>query len=140
MEGKQVHGAKQRITLERHYKATAAELWDLWTTKDGIEEWWGPDGFSVTVHELELRVGGTFYYAMSATEGPQMRFGVGARFRLAARDRNLRASRGESLGDREANPARASGDDRHPAGQVVQVMELLAVHGTPSIWNNAVLL
>lgn len=74
MEGKQTHSAKQRITLERHYKATAAELWELWTTKDGIEDWWGPDGFSVTVHELDVRAGGTFYYAMSATEGPQMEF------------------------------------------------------------------
>jgi uncharacterized protein YndB with AHSA1/START domain len=74
MEGRQVHSAKQRITFERHYKASAAELWEMWTTKEGIEEWWGPDGFSVTVHELELRAGGTFYYAMTASETPQIEF------------------------------------------------------------------
>ena len=22
------------------------DVWDLWTTKEGIESWWGPDGFS----------------------------------------------------------------------------------------------
>ena len=67
-------GAKRRITLERHYKATVEEVWELWTTKEGIEEWWGPDGFAVKVHVLELRAGGTFEYAMSAVEPPQIEF------------------------------------------------------------------
>jgi len=67
--------AKQRITFERHYKgATVADVWELWTTKEGIEEWWGPDGFSVKVHELDLRVGGRLDYAMTATELPQVEF------------------------------------------------------------------
>jgi uncharacterized protein YndB with AHSA1/START domain len=67
--------AKQRITLERHYKkASVADVWELLTTKEGIEEWWGPDGFSVTVHELDLRVGGALNYAMSATSPPQIEF------------------------------------------------------------------
>ena len=49
--GKQA--SKQRITFERHYKnATVADVWELWTTKEGIEEWWGPDGFYVTVQTL----------------------------------------------------------------------------------------
>jgi len=74
-EGKQApQGEKQRITLERFYKASIEEVWELWTTKDGIEEWWGPDGFAVTVQRLELRVGGAFEYVMTATDGPQIEF------------------------------------------------------------------
>ena len=26
------------------------DVWALWTTKDGVESWWGPEGFGVTVH------------------------------------------------------------------------------------------
>jgi len=74
VEGMHAPGAKQRITFERNYKASAAEVWELWTTKDGIEEWWGPDGFSVEVFELELRVGGALYYTMTATDPPQVEF------------------------------------------------------------------
>jgi uncharacterized protein YndB with AHSA1/START domain len=67
--------SKQRLTLERHYQhATASDVWELWTTKEGIEEWWGPDGFSVTVQTLELRVRGTFEYTMTATAAPQVEF------------------------------------------------------------------
>ena len=34
--------SKRRITLERTYKASLQDVWDMWTTKEGIESWWGP--------------------------------------------------------------------------------------------------
>jgi uncharacterized protein YndB with AHSA1/START domain len=40
---------RKRITLERVYHTDVQDVWDLWTTKDGIESWWGPGGFAVTV-------------------------------------------------------------------------------------------
>lgn len=61
--------ATKRITLERTYTATLDELWALWTSKEGIESWWGPEGFRVEVRSLDLRVGGVLAYAM-ITEGP----------------------------------------------------------------------
>lgn len=42
------------------------ELWDLWTTKEGFESWWGPDGFRAEVHLIEARVGGVLSYDMIA--------------------------------------------------------------------------
>jgi uncharacterized protein YndB with AHSA1/START domain len=65
---------RSRITLERHYRATVEDVWALWTTKDGIESWWGPGGFTVTVHKLDLRPGGELLYAMTATDAPQVEF------------------------------------------------------------------
>jgi uncharacterized protein YndB with AHSA1/START domain len=55
-----MNGSKtgRRITMERTYKASVEDLWDLWTPKDGIESWWGPDGFTTKVLELDLRSGG----------------------------------------------------------------------------------
>ena len=46
---------RKRITLERVYCAELQDVWDLWTTKDGIESWWGPGGFTVVVRKLDLR-------------------------------------------------------------------------------------
>ena len=60
-----------RITLERTYEATPQEIWDLWTTKEGIESWWGPDGFAVRVTSLDLRPGGRLAYDMVAV-APEM--------------------------------------------------------------------
>ncbi|MBL8934479.1 MAG: SRPBCC domain-containing protein [Archangium sp.] len=56
----------ERITLERTFDATLREVWELWTTKDGIESWWGPEGFHVEVHAIDLRPGGLLLYAMVA--------------------------------------------------------------------------
>jgi uncharacterized protein YndB with AHSA1/START domain len=66
--------ARRRMTLERVYQADVQDVWDLWTTKDGIESWWGPGGFAVTVRKLDLRPGGELLYAMTAIDPPQVEF------------------------------------------------------------------
>lgn len=66
--------ADSRIRLERVYHADLQDVWDLWTTKDGIESWWGPGGFAVTVRRLDLRPGGELHYAMTAVGPPQVEF------------------------------------------------------------------
>ena len=65
---------RKRVTLERIYRADADDVWDLWTTKEGIESWWGPGGFAVTVRKLYLRQGGELLYAMTAIDPPQVEF------------------------------------------------------------------
>jgi uncharacterized protein YndB with AHSA1/START domain len=62
------------ITIERSYPARPEEIWRLWTTADGIESWWAPDGFEVDVEELELERGGALVYGMTATGEAQMQF------------------------------------------------------------------
>lgn len=66
--------APRRIAIERTYRATLEEMWDLWTTKEGIESWWGPDGFFVEVRALDLRPGGELRYAMTAVGPAQVEF------------------------------------------------------------------
>src|SRR5262245_60375151 len=66
--------AQKKITIERTYDARIEEVWALWTTKEGIESWWGPDGFAVQVRSLDLRPGGELKYAMTATATPQVEF------------------------------------------------------------------
>lgn len=63
--------ATDRIVLERSYRATLEEMWRMWTTKEGIEAFWGPDGFRVEVHSIDVRVGGVLDYSMIAV-APEM--------------------------------------------------------------------
>jgi uncharacterized protein YndB with AHSA1/START domain len=65
---------RERITIERTYKASIEDVWALWTTKEGIESWWGPGGFTVLVRSIDLRPGGELKYAMTATAAPQVEF------------------------------------------------------------------
>ena len=56
-DGTRAPGAsRRRIAMERTYQAPIEDVWDLWTTKEGIESWWGPDGFRTTIHEMNVVV------------------------------------------------------------------------------------
>ncbi len=55
-----------RVVIERTYGARVEELWKLWTTKEGFESWWGPEGFRAAVRALEARVGGILHYDIIA--------------------------------------------------------------------------
>jgi uncharacterized protein YndB with AHSA1/START domain len=70
----QTQPARRRVTIERRFNATIDDVWELWTTRDGIESWWGPDGFEVKVRKLELHQGGAFLYSMTATAPEQVDF------------------------------------------------------------------
>jgi uncharacterized protein YndB with AHSA1/START domain len=54
------------IKFERVYDGPVEDLWALWTTKDGLEEWFAPEGCRVEVPALDLRVGGAFDHVMIA--------------------------------------------------------------------------
>ena len=63
---------RQKVVIERTYRASVEELWELWTTKEGFGSWWGPEGFRVEVHVLEARVGGNLQYEMIAEAPDQI--------------------------------------------------------------------
>jgi uncharacterized protein YndB with AHSA1/START domain len=66
--------ARAQFSICRTYDASIDEAWALWTTKSGIESWWGPEGFEVVVTALDLRPGGEFVYRMTAVAPEQMAF------------------------------------------------------------------
>ena len=50
---------RPKLTIERTFDASIEDVWELCTTREGIESWWGPEGFSVAVREMDMRPGGT---------------------------------------------------------------------------------
>ena len=65
---------RPKLTLERTFNASPDEVWELWTTREGMEAWMGPEGFNVTVQELDLRPGGKLVYAMTAVGPDQVEY------------------------------------------------------------------
>ena len=64
-------GTSPKLVFERTYRASVDELWELWTTKEGLESWWGPEGFRTEVHAIEARPNGKLHYDHIA-ETPEM--------------------------------------------------------------------
>ena len=71
----------EHLSIDRTFQAPRARVWHAWTDPEAIAEWWGPDGFHVPRHsiDLDLRDGGHFNLTMveagNSTELP-VRFRV----------------------------------------------------------------
>jgi Activator of Hsp90 ATPase homolog 1-like protein len=87
MPDQQTNDTGDRVRIERAYDAPAKEIWNLWTTPQGIESWWAPDGFKVKVDKLELKPGGELVYTMTATGPEQIEFMRGAGMPLSTESR-----------------------------------------------------
>lgn len=64
----------ETIRLERVYDASIEDVWALWTTKEGLEEWFAPEGMRFEVSVLEPRVGGAFEHVMTAVGAEQVAY------------------------------------------------------------------
>ena len=65
---------RNKTILERTYQASVQDVWALWTTNEGLESWWAPEGFRTKVGTLEVRPGGLWEYAMTATVAENIHF------------------------------------------------------------------
>jgi uncharacterized protein YndB with AHSA1/START domain len=85
--------------IEAVVPARAEAVWDLWTTAEGIESWWAPDGFRVDVRRLDLRPGGELVYDMTAVGAEQVAFmeSAGMPVRTTSRKRFTELARPERI-------------------------------------------
>ncbi|WP_238546041.1 SRPBCC domain-containing protein [Tumebacillus flagellatus] len=53
----------------REYKFPRELVFRAWTTPDLLAQWWGPQGFTNTIHECEMKPGGTWLFTMHGPDG-----------------------------------------------------------------------
>lgn len=63
----------REIVLERHVNAPRELVFEVWTKPQHIARWWGPNGFTNTVHEMDVRPGGIWRYTMHGPDGTDYR-------------------------------------------------------------------
>jgi uncharacterized protein YndB with AHSA1/START domain len=62
------------ILVTRQFDAPRHLVYRAWTTPELIKRWWGGDRGTVTVAEVDLRVGGGWRYVMTANQGFELAF------------------------------------------------------------------
>ncbi|MFC3746942.1 SRPBCC domain-containing protein [Paenibacillus sp. GCM10012306] len=60
---------KYSLTLQHVYKASKERVFLAWTKKEQLEQWWGLVGFTTTVEQMEVTVGGKYRFHMQAPSG-----------------------------------------------------------------------
>ncbi|MCH5686680.1 SRPBCC family protein [Niabella sp. W65] len=61
--------AEREIRITQIFDASAALIWEVWTNPDHIAHWWGPAGFTTTIHEMDLREEGSWRLTLHGPDG-----------------------------------------------------------------------
>src|SRR5689334_7188335 len=65
-----VSGTQDReMVMQRVLNAPRELVFDVFTKPEHLAKWWGPDGFLTTVHEMNVKAGGTWRLTMHGPDG-----------------------------------------------------------------------
>jgi uncharacterized protein YndB with AHSA1/START domain len=51
--------SQKAVVIERIFDAPVELVWQMWTVPEHFKAWYGPDGATIPVAKLDVRVGGT---------------------------------------------------------------------------------
>lgn len=60
------------FSITRVFPAPRQLVYQAWTERERLQQWWGPVGMALSVLTLEVQPGGNFHYAMKAPGGFEM--------------------------------------------------------------------
>jgi uncharacterized protein YndB with AHSA1/START domain len=63
---------ENELIITRTFKAPKSLVYKAWSEAERLEQWWGPNGFSLRVEKLEYRPEGIFHYCMQSPDGLKM--------------------------------------------------------------------
>jgi uncharacterized protein YndB with AHSA1/START domain len=59
----------REIVVTRVFDAPRALVFKLWTDPKHLAHWWGPNGFTITNYEMDVRPGGVWRFVMHGPNG-----------------------------------------------------------------------
>lgn len=57
------------LRITRSFDAPKALIWEVFTKPEHLAHWWGPEGFTLPLCEMDFRDGGKFVWGMRAPDG-----------------------------------------------------------------------
>ena len=57
------------MSFSRIFDAPRELVWKVWTDPEHVVNWWGPDGFTNTNREMDVRPGGIWRFVMHGPDG-----------------------------------------------------------------------
>jgi uncharacterized protein YndB with AHSA1/START domain len=69
MPGVKDNVAERELIFSRLLDAPIKVVWEIWTDPEHIKLWWGPDGFTNTIHKMDVKPGGEWNLIMHGPDG-----------------------------------------------------------------------
>ena len=64
-----IDSSAREIVVTRVFDAPRALVFKLWTDPKHLAHWWGPNGFTITNYEMDVRPGGVWRFVMHGPNG-----------------------------------------------------------------------
>ncbi|MBJ6360013.1 SRPBCC domain-containing protein [Paenibacillus sp. GCM10012307] len=64
-----MQNGKHLLDVHHIYRADRATVYQAWTVKEQLEQWWGVKGFKTTIERMDVSPGGMYRFAMQAPNG-----------------------------------------------------------------------
>jgi uncharacterized protein YndB with AHSA1/START domain len=61
--------SNREIRIHRLINAPRELVFEVWTQPEHVKHWWGPDGFSNTIHSMRVKPGGEWHFIMHGPDG-----------------------------------------------------------------------
>lgn len=61
--------ADREIVTTRVFDAPRELVFNMWTDPKLVEQWWGPNGFTITIYEMDVKPGGVWRFVMHGPDG-----------------------------------------------------------------------
>lgn len=58
-----------QVTYKRYFDVDVDLLFEVWSKPEHLSEWWGPDGFTLTIKSLDFSNGGIWEFVMHGPDG-----------------------------------------------------------------------
>ena len=115
--------SKDAVRIERSFDAPVDLIWQMWTNPEHFAAWYGPEGATIPVARMDVRVGGTRLISMEihTPDGP-MRMWFTGEYREVVEKKRLVYT--ESMSDENGNVMTASDmnmPEEHPTTTEVRV-------------------
>jgi uncharacterized protein YndB with AHSA1/START domain len=59
----------RELSISRLFDAPVELMWEVWTNPNHIKNWWGPDGFTNTISQMDVKPEGEWYLVMHGPDG-----------------------------------------------------------------------
>lgn len=56
------------LVFTRQFDASVNQIWKTWSESEYVKQWWGPNGFTAPVADMDFRVGGTSFVCMHSPD------------------------------------------------------------------------
>lgn len=61
--------SSREIQISARLHAPDELVWEMWTNPEHLINWWGPDGFTSTIHHMDLTEGGEWLLTLHGPDG-----------------------------------------------------------------------